>query len=195
MSQVLSAAEDYGALTDVVANVGTAFAALGAIVLAWRGRTDWEPSEEDVSRGPQKVGGVLALVGLVLLRFSYRDEDDVGVLPWLLVVFGLLCLVGLLIYSYLIARQTYEVQRLNSGRVETVKVIGGFRTTERAAELERSGKTMQDILKGAAYELDRVWPRGSRAVAKLSFVGAYLLLTVSGTLAVVSAALLLGATT
>ena len=194
MTAVAPAGEDYGVLTDVVTNVGTAFAALLAIVLAWRGRTQWEPSEEDVSRGPQKVGGVLALAGLVLLRFTYSDDGETGALPWLLVLFALLCLVGLLLYSYLIARQTYYLERVNGSAVEKVTVIGGFRTTERARELTSQGKTVQELLKGTAYEVDRVWPRESRAAAKLSFVAAYLLLTVSGTLAVVCAALLLGHT-
>jgi hypothetical protein len=192
VSSVPVAAVDYGPFTNLVADVGTLFAAIGVIALTWRGRARWEPSEEDVATGAQKVGGVLAVVGLVLLWTAYHGARDVGALPWLLVAFGALTLAGLLVYSFLIARQTYELEQLKGAAVQKVTVIGGFRTTVRATELERQGKTVQDILKGAAYEVDRVWPRGSRAMAKLSFVAAYLLLTVSGTLAVAAAALLLG---
>jgi hypothetical protein len=189
---MLLAGEDFGPFTDLVGLAGTAIAAIGALTLAWRGRARWEPDEEDISTGPQKVGGVLALVGLVLLWTAFEGADDVGALRWLTVLFAVLTVVGLFLYSFLISRQTYQLEKLKGNGVVSVTVIGGFRTTERAMELARDGRTLQEILRGAAYEVDRVWPRGSRTMAKQAFVAAYLLLTVSGTLAVASAAMLLG---
>lgn len=51
---------------------------------------------------------------------------------------------------------------------------------------------MQRLLEGAAYEIDKVWSRPSRQLAKTSFVLAYLGLTISGTIALAAGAMRLG---
>jgi hypothetical protein len=187
------AQDGYGPFANLVATAGTLISVVGALALAWRGRSRWEPSEEDIPAGPQRVGGVVAVAGLVLLWVRYHDAPAASGLVILLVVFVAVCVVALLAYSFLVGTQTYEVkQAVDDRQYRVVKVIGGFRTTPRAAEVLRTRRdaTLQQALAGSAYDVDRVWTRSSRAAAKLCFVVAYLLLTVSGTLALASAAIL-----
>ena len=43
---------DFGELSDLVKAVGLLVSAVLTIALAWRGRTRWEPSDQDLPRAP-----------------------------------------------------------------------------------------------------------------------------------------------
>jgi hypothetical protein len=41
--------------------------------MGFRGRAKWEPSEEDVSAGPQKVAALITAVGIVIIWVRIND--------------------------------------------------------------------------------------------------------------------------
>ncbi|WP_372666282.1 hypothetical protein [Amycolatopsis kentuckyensis] len=182
---------DYGSFAGLVNVAGTIIAMGSALALTFRGRSRWEPSEEDVPRGAQKVSGLLAAGAVALLWVTYREQpQEIG---WHLpVVLGSLTFGFLLLYGFLIGNQTYEVERMAGATTKQVKIIGGFWLTAKARSLVAKGKTRQDILAGAAYQLDRVWPRPARSLAKLSFVVGYTGLVVCGTVALGAVAIRVG---
>ena len=183
---------DYGALTVLVKTVAAVVSATAAIGLAWRGRARWEPSEEDLPAGPQRVGGLLTAVAIALLWTLGADVVRIRFLTMLAIGTALACLAALLVYSLLIGMQTYiAVDTSGASRVER-KVIGGFRLTESAsAELRAKKLTVQGLLKRYRYDPDRVWTRLSRSIAKLCFIVCYILLTLTGSVALSAASVLL----
>ena len=184
---------DYGTLAPLVKAVGWLVSAGAAIAFSWRGRSDWEPSEEDVSKGPAKVGGLVTtvLVGIIWAQMAteaYRN-DLVQLALWLLGG----TVVSLLVYGFIISTMTFDKVYVTApSTTATRKVLGGFKLTERAREIKKTRHlTTQEVFKGAAYDEDKVWVRGWRALAKALFVICYIGLTVSGSIALTCAAILL----
>jgi hypothetical protein len=113
---------------------------------------------------------------------------------WIAIAMAVVCLISLSLYIYLVAVNVYEkVVMVAAGQSRSIKIIGGFRRTPQAVQVmqNHANLTIQDILTGAQYDPDRVWPRPSRALAKISFVLMYILLIFSGTIALASTAMLL----
>lgn len=185
--------DEYGPLSDIVLYAGYITAAVAAVSLAWRGRRSWEPAEEDVSKGPQKVGALVAGVWIVLLWVTYQDDRGAKELRNLTVVLAILTVLALLAYGFLISTLTYEKIVAMSGNPVRTKIVGGFRLTEGAKKrlTDDPDLTIQKLLKGSAYDPLRVWTNNSRALAKLSFVVAYLALTIFGTVALAGSAIIL----
>ena len=184
------AAQDYGPLKEVVSLAGSIIAAGAAIGLAWRGRANWEPSEEDVPAGAQKVGGLIGAVLIALIFANWSNEDDAGKLVTTALVALGLTLVFLVLYGCLVGMQTYKFIEAD-GTPE--RIIGGFWLTKKARKIKAERQLdVQRLLEGAAYEIDKVWSRPSRQLAKTSFVLAYLGLTTSGTIALAAGAMRLG---
>ncbi len=178
--------QDFGPLAGLVGTVGSIIAAVGAIALTWRGRSRWEPSETDVASGPQRVGGLVNAVLIAVLWVLTRPAGSPPALPALAVALAIVTVAALLAYGFVTATQTYEDAKRRR------KVIGGFQLTREAKrEIRKQKLTVQQYFSGVAYDPDEVWPRSSRALAKLAFVLLYLLLVVSGTVAVAAAAILI----
>jgi hypothetical protein len=178
--------QDYGPLAGLVGTVGSIVAAAGAIALAWRGRSRWEPSETDIANGPQRVGGLLTTVLIVVLWVLTRGGGgSLTILSALAIGLAVVAVVALLGYGFVTSTQTYDDLKLAR------KIIGGFRIVPAARrDIKKKELTVQQYFSGAGYDPDEVWPRGSRASAKLLFVLLYLLLTVSGGVAVAASAIL-----
>ena len=150
--------------------------------LAWtsKGRrvVDWSP------RGVN-VGDTVGAVRLASSKASCTRD-------------GYFTVIFLLAYGFLVATQTFEIIYSPSANKYTTKnIIGGFWLTKEALSLKKKHKvtSTQEFLKGAEYDVDKVWSRPSRALAKLLFVVCYLGLTVSGTLALACAAIVLDLST
>jgi len=190
----------YGLFTNVVGTAGTLLAMASALLLGWKGRARWEPSEQDVDQGAQKVGGLAAavIVAVIFLTFSKPENS-----PTLLRI-ALWCLVGtiasLLIYSSLI---TIYVRTQYSGTQDERKIIGGLFLRKDAqdifnkekAEAKERGEfppTLQELFKGAIYDVDKLWSEFSRVLSKGLFNLAYMGLTVAGTVALACASIAIG---
>ncbi|HWA25583.1 MAG TPA: hypothetical protein VG734_07980 [Lacunisphaera sp.] len=180
---------DYGQLSVLVKSVGCIVSAAFAISLSWRGRTKWEPSEEDVDRGPQKVAGLLTAVIVTLLWVLWGGDDHRDSLVFLCTICCATCLLALLFYSFVISTQTY-LARADDGSEK--KIIAGFWLLAPAKEAMKStGQTVQAYLRSVAHDADQVWSRISRAWAKLVFVVLYLMLVISGSIALACVGILL----
>src|SRR3954449_7976183 len=99
--------KDYGVLTNIVAHAGSLMAAAAAIGLAWRGRTKWEPSEEDVPKAPQKVAGLLSAVAITVIWASLQEPMYTPVLSKLSLGLAFGSLISLCFYVFLVRTQTY----------------------------------------------------------------------------------------
>jgi hypothetical protein len=188
------AAANYGALRPVVSGASSVIAAGGAVALSWRSRAKWEPSEEDLSKGPQKVGGLVAAVLIAILWLESKSSPRSHFVVSLTIATTVVCVVALIAYSFLISMQTFTLITASNEIAKSQKIIGGFILTRKAREIlrERQDLTVQDLFEGTAFDVDKVWTRPSRAIAKSLFVVCYLALTVSGTVALAGAAILAG---
>jgi hypothetical protein len=187
---------DYGPFGGIVGSAGALVAATGAIALTWRGRTNWQPSETDLPLGPERVGGVVTAVLVGLLWIVTRPADSRAFVPGLAVAMATLLIVALLVYSILIATQTYVIEiRSTEDQDATEKIIGGFWMKQAVSDaLKRDpAETVQGYLKATGFHVDQVWSRTSRALAKATFVAMYLVIVIAGSLALTSVAILVDA--
>lgn len=186
--------ENYGALTDIVATAGSIMSAVAALYLTWRGRAKWEPTEQDIPKGAQKVGGVVTAVAISVIWywFWYKSPDQGAALTGLAIYLAVATLISLLSYGFLVALLTYdEVVAVGPNKTISRKIIGGFLLTPQAKKLVKKGMTVQRALQAASYEADVVWPRPWRAFAKTVFVLVYVILVASGTSALTAAAIMI----
>jgi hypothetical protein len=190
---IFLAVSNYGVLRHVVSGASSIIAAGAAIALTWRGRAKWEPSEEDIRQGPQRVGGLVAAIFIAVLWFENKSSPKSHLLISVAIIGAAICVLTLLAYSFLIASKTLTLKYVVNGVVKERKIIGGFRRTANTKTVlkERKNLTMQELFAGTAYDVDKVWTPRSRAVAKVIFVACYLALTVSGTVALAGAAMLI----
>ena len=206
---------EFGPFQELMTAVGFLTATAGALVLGFRGRSRWEPSEQDIPKGLQQVGTLLTAVILVVV---WVQREELGREPLISLVLGLAGgTVGcLLLYGILVGLYTYDVPTVENPAEDRIKIIGGLWLTPVArahrmrgnafgaeTEEEVSGSrepeasrapdklTIQEVLADFLYQPDRVWPRSARATAKAVFGLSYLGLTVSGASALATAALLL----
>lgn len=189
---------DYGVFKDIVANAGSLMATVTAIALGFKGRAKWEPSEQDINKGPQRVAGVVSAVFIAVL-WAFRDSENKYFLATGALGSGFLTVLTLCAYGYLISLCTYYREIVNGNHVNKENIIGGFFLTKAANQMIQNAKktnssprTIQELFKGSAYDPDLVWTRPSRAFAKQLFVISYLGLTVCGTVALASASILIG---
>lgn len=185
---------EYGTLTSLVKVIGAMMSSGVAIGLAWRGRTNWEPAEEDVSRGPQKVAALLTTVSISLLWALRADTTFIPSLTRFAVSNAIVCLIALIVYGILIGTFTYSASLVTaSGQRAKVKIIGGLwllRGLRAQLSTSTPSKTIQEYLDGTGGDPDHVWAKFSRALAKATFVLAYIALTFCGTLALAAAGII-----
>lgn len=184
-------ASEYGPLRDVVATGGALVTAGIALLQAWRGRARWEPSEEEVSKGSQKVGGLAAAIAIGLMWAEWRTLGHIHQLDITAIVLGCIAILFLFVYTFIVRMQTYYVLLDDGGRR---RIIGGFWLTTRARQsrAEHDVGDLQALLEGMAYDQHRLWSRASKASAIVGFQICYLGLTVCGTIALAAAAIRVG---
>ncbi|MEW7849662.1 hypothetical protein AB2N08_13260 [Massilia aurea] len=202
---------DFGALSETVAAAGTLIAAVGAVMLCWKGPFDWEPAEEDLPRSAQKVCSLLIGIAIAIIWFRFKNHtltpDDLQTFSMAL---GAGVLIAFIVYSLLVSVYVYDIDRsASTNRTRIIKIIGGFWLTPRARRLMAghppanippgvtipSPQTINDLLAGHQYKIDSVWSRLSRGLAKAAFQLAYIALVGCGTCALTTASILLAVTT
>jgi energy-coupling factor transporter transmembrane protein EcfT len=177
---------DYGAFANVVGVAGSLAAAVGAITLAFKKRTRWQPPEECV---PAAVARVSSLIAMVFVALIYVFAKAIG--PFILAVLAIVCLI-IAMYALIQALTTnvrYSFFYPNSE--ETNRKLGGSELTPEAANIQKAtGQTVQQLFSDAQGKKDLVWTRQSQAEIQvwstLSFIG----LIAFGTCALSSASML-----
>jgi hypothetical protein len=184
---------DFGTLAPLVQAAGWLMSASIAIALTWRRRAKWEPSEEDVPQGPARVAGMLTAVAVALVWVRMSEIAYLNQLTVLAITTALAAMLFLLAYGFLVTTNTYVVLTSPAlNQVKETKIIGGFSLMPHAKAKTggKTARTVQEVLAGAGYDVDKVWPRASRAAAKAGFVVCYIGLTVCGTIAITAAAMM-----
>ena len=181
-----------GPFEPLVRAVGFLTTAAAAITFSWRRRTEWEPSEEDIPKGPIRVSGLLTAIAIGLLWTVFYDKNTERSLEILSACLAIGTLVSLLGYGFLSSVYTFSREKKRGARKNDKRqVIGGFRLTEMALkDISRDQITTQEYLAKCAYDIDRVWTRGSRAATRQCFAAVYICLTVWGSTALAATALL-----
>jgi hypothetical protein len=187
---------DYGVFAQTVAAGGTIAATAAALRLTFKGRARWEPAEEDIPRGAQKVCGLLICVFIATIWYKFMisktlSADRLITLAWSCAGGALASLLG---YGILVGVYVYYREVATSPRrTRQINIIGGFWLTPEGRRSYRANAPLskQNLLKGAAYDPDLVWPRISRALARQSFLVAYIALVGFGTLAFTAASMLI----
>jgi len=200
--------KDYGPFAPIVSAAGSIVAMGAAIALGFKGRAKWEPVEEDVAKGPQKVASVVASLLIVLIWAQFNDIQYKNTLTKLVIWCMAVLIVSLLVYG-LLRGYVYKKVRKKPGSAATSKiteeinVIGGLWLTKsakkRLAEPEEPDNpqqqaplTVQRLFAMADYDKDLLWSRPSQQLASMLFVIGYLGLIVAGTVALGSGAILTG---
>jgi hypothetical protein len=140
-----------------------------ALLLSWRGRAKWEPSEEDIPGALNQLARLLTAVTMVVILTQLTSAPYTGrILPLLI---GSLagCLISFFIYAYLTGTHTYR-----SGEH---RFIMGFRL--RTNVKPEPGETIVEYARRIG-DPDKVWTAASRAWAKSLFALCYLGLNVLG---------------
>jgi hypothetical protein len=184
---------DYGTLAPLVRTVGWLMSAATAISLSWRRRAKWEPSEEDVSQGPARVGGLLTAVLIAILWTQMADLQHERSLLLLALWLAGATLVSLLVYVFLTSTMVFTQEyALRKNVIGERKIIGGFWLKPKAQEvIAQKFLSVQEVLEGAGNNPDKVWSRPSRGLVKILFILCYMGLIVCGTTALTSVAILL----
>jgi hypothetical protein len=189
----MNQASDHGVLTGVVQGVGWLVSATAAILMLWRRRANWEPSEQDVPRGAERVAGLVTAIVLAVVFTQLNGVQHTGQLIRLAMWLGGAAVLAFLTYSFLTSVYTFTREYSPAPNVrKEEKIIGGFALTPDAQiQKEKRRLPVQDLLRGAGNDPDRIWTRTSRAFAKQVFVAAYILLIACGTIALACAGILL----
>lgn len=176
---------EYGDLAPLVKVAGWLVSAAWAVIFVWRGRSGrWAPIEEAIPGGTSRVAGLLTAIGLALLWWQQAADLTQG--RWLMSV--LFPAVACVVFAFIVSTFALKVLTYDGARAP---IIGGLWLTPDARAVRKQGKdTIQNILAGNEFEPDRVWPRLSRAAAIILLLALYLALTVAGSLALASGAIL-----
>ena len=113
----------------------------------------------------------IALLFVVPIREPYQIV--------ILVVFGVLFIVSWLLGGWLKNHLPVKTVRALKGRPVEIVKTRGFTLTSGAQSLYDEGTTVEDILKGVSYNLDKVWTSRSRNTAKLLYSSLYCLTRIS----------------
>jgi hypothetical protein len=195
-----SVATDYGIFSQLVASAGSLMAMSVALLLGWKGRAGWEPSDQDVDKGAQKVGALAAGILIAFIFVELSKPEDVPTLMHLSLLSLAMTVGSLLVYGSL---TTIFIYIQWQGTPEQRNIVGGLtlkadarealnRERKLAKERGETPPTVQELFKGAAYAIDQLWSGPSRAITKGLFTLGYLGLTIGGTISVASASIAIG---
>jgi hypothetical protein len=187
---MIIAASDYGPFAPVVGYAATIIAAGTALAVTWRGALEkWKPPEEDLPNAAQKL--VLLICGVqMVIVWMLAAPDTSSRLLMAAGVSAIVCFVVFLSYSAMIGKYTF-IKRIAVSAAETreVRLLGGRKLLPGAsAIMKKKGiGSVQELLEGAAYDVDKLWSRDDRAWVKTPLIALFVLILVSGTLALTAA--------
>ena len=93
--------------------------------------------------------------------------------------------ISFIVYYALLRVLTYDkVIAISSKKWKTIKVVGGLWMKKSSKKImsKHGIRTVQELFKGAAYDVDELWSRSSQELAKSVIVILYLAIVTCGTL-------------
>ncbi|HYE24709.1 MAG TPA: hypothetical protein VEG32_05865 [Clostridia bacterium] len=187
----MNGSPDFGIFAPIVAAGGTIIAMGFALAVAWKGKSDWEPVEEDFPKLLRRIGGTVSACIVALIWVQWYGVGHMRTLTslaaWCLGGLIASAIVYIMLYSvvYKAVRVLPNTSRANP-RTEEVRVVGGLWLRESAKKrLNRKGgpETVQELFEGAAYDKDLLWDKSVQQLSKALFAIGYLGLTTTGTVA------------
>lgn len=168
----------------IVGYAGALIASVYAIwTLIWR-RKVWETPQNIL---PSTIKGLIAVVlsiGVVWLWLK-TEPNTINEILKIAVIFVIIAFVSFILYYAFIQFFSYnkEVAK-NNNETENIKILGGLWLTKTAKESIKSNniRTVQELFKGSAYNIDELWSRFSQEILKAIIVIFYLLIVTGGTL-------------
>jgi hypothetical protein len=178
---------DPGPFAPLVGYVGAILAAAYLVGVLWRGRTQpWRSPDEDLPGTVQKVFGLLSGIGIVGL-WLYTTPETMKEVFRISVYLGIILLIGYLAYAFSLgALVLTRYVAVSSSAVKAEKVVGGIwlKSAARTSMKKNKVRSRQTLFEGASYEPDFLWSRTSRGVAKTFLLFLFIVIMVSGTLAI-----------
>jgi hypothetical protein len=193
-NDIVSRAPEYGFLGGIVGIAGLMLGAGSAILYATtRTFADWRPPKDGPLHGLEQTVGALCAVGIIVAWIFATPDNVVDYIHIAikLVIGGAVAFVlyiGLRVVVASYRKPMVGANNQPTGKTETI--WGGFWLTKPAREavkngipkLDQSGHeekdaqgqtimvptTVAEYLEGNIYIVDRVWPRGSQALAAMS---------------------------
>jgi hypothetical protein len=178
---------DLGPFAGLVGTAGCAISAGAALFATWSGGADWAPQDADMLKGPGRIAGLASTALIVVLWAGTRPPGSYPYLPALALVLVLLTFATFVAYQLMTLKLTFtDCSDPKNPRKRT----GGFRMLESARKtMAEKQETPQMFLAGAAYNPEEAWTPGSIAQARVALLLAFLILVVSGTVALATVAL------
>ena len=152
-------------------------------------RARWMPPTETVTGGTAKTSALVCAVTVAILYLS-RTEIGFKALSILAMILLLVVLIGLAISIYV--NTAYSYQRTKdtlSGKPE--RFLGGFRLTPEATKIAlEKGLGPQALFENCNEKANLVWTQESQAALQVVSTMGFILLQVSGSLALATASML-----
>lgn len=165
-------------------------AMVAAISFGWKGRAKWEPDEEDIPKGPQKVASLVAACSIAMIYLLMAKPEFVSQLTRIVIFSLVVTVLSLLVYTLLVNGLIYEKV---VSKHKTIKIIGGlWKTKTASAAQKKESVTTQELFAGGQYMPDKVWPRIARGLSKVLFLLGYFGLSDAGTIALGTVAVIAG---
>ena len=190
-NQLVEQAKDYGFLGPIVGIAGLFIGAGTAILFGWTRTLDtFKPPAEVLDKALARVVTLVCAIGIFIAWFAAEPSNGRTYL-WIALWLAVTCLVAFLAYVGLRTycgrfRRPFVDANNNPAGYEVV--WGGLWLTKRARQAFDSGVSIEEFLKGNLYQRETVWPPGSLTVSAIVTALVLLVLLVSGTTALSTAA-------
>jgi hypothetical protein len=188
--------DEYGPLAGTVALAGCLMAAASAVGLAWMRGARWQPPEETLPGGAAKFAALVCAVAVAILYVIGPSELGMRGLAWTASASVFISIVAFLLCLYINTSYAYIRRDRAAGSRKDNRVLGGYELSDEAKDI-KGRKDMkhadpQRLFEFSGYEANLVWTRHSRAVIQVISTTSYLVLQGFGSIALASAAILVG---
>lgn len=177
---------NFGPFAPVVGYVGAALAAVyGIWALIWKKKV-WQTPQDIL---PSTIRGILGIVLVVGMIFIWLDTNPQNIKAKinLAIIFVIIAVVSFVLYLALLRVLTYDKEEaISATETRIVKVIGGLwlKNSAKQQMINNGVTTIQDLFRGAAYNLDALWTRFSQELSKTIIVILYLGIVTFGILGI-----------
>jgi len=177
---------NFGPFAPVVGYVGAALAAVyGIWALIWKKQV-WQTPQYIL---PPAIRGILGIVLVVGMIFIWLDTNPQNIKAKinLALIFVIIAVVSFVLYLALLRVLTYDKEEaISASETRIVNVIGGLWLKKSAKQqmINNGVATIQDLLRGTAYNLDALWSRFSQELSKTIIVILYLSIVTFGILGI-----------